>query len=346
MIHAPSLKPQLCQLAVSWHTSRYHCFQHNSEIHSSLISMMALDEPLDSRRLRAFAQLARLGSFASAAASLSLTPSAMSHSIKSLEEEMGGALFERRGHRAVLTAAGERLLRHAERILRQMRAARQEMQALQEWGKGTLRIAAPASACQYFLPAVLLEFRECFPDCTLNVTAVDTETAMRMVDEGRLDLALCVKAEPPVTLRWHGLFTDLLQFYVSPIHPLASAKRVAKKDLVGQPMIVYDRIAVTSQLILAALKKVGVPPQSVLSLGSMEAIKEMVKVGLGVGVLAPWVTAREMEAGSLVKVPFSGVSMRREWGVVSYAGQRMSFMAETFLGLCREVTSTLASTAK
>ena len=306
------------------------------------MSVTALDEPLDARRLRAFTMLARLGSFASAATALSLTPSAMSHSIKSLESEMGGALFERRGHRAVLTAAGERLLRHSERILRQMRAARQEMQALQEWGRGTLRIAAPASACQYFLPSVLLEFRECFPDCTLNITAVDTETAAKLVDEGRLDLALCVKADLPSALKWHPLFSDSLQFYVSPIHPLASMKRVSRKELANQPMIVYDRIAVTSQMILGTLKKVGVPASAILSLGSMEAIKEMVKVGLGVGVLAPWVTARETEAGSLVSVPFTGATMRREWGVVSYSGQRLSFMAETFLGLCREVTSNFA----
>ena len=304
--------------------------------------MTAIDEPLDARRLRAFTMLARLGSFSSAATALGLTPSAMSHSIKALESEMGGPLFERRGHHAVLTAAGERLLRHAERVLRQMRAARQEMQALQEWGRGTLRIAAPASACQYFLPAVLLEFRECFPECTLNITAVDTDTATKLVDEGRLDLALCVKADLPSSLKWHTLFSDNLQFYVSPIHPLATMHRVGRKDLASQPMIVYDRIAVTSQLILASLKKMGVPPAAILSLGSMEAIKEMVKVGLGVGVLAPWVTARETEAGSLVSVPFSGVPMRREWGVVSYGGQRMSFMAETFLGLCREVTSTFA----
>jgi LysR family transcriptional regulator, low CO2-responsive transcriptional regulator len=59
--------------------------------------MTALDEPIDARKLRAFLMLAREASFASAAAALGLTPSAMSHSIKALEEEMGGELFNRRG---------------------------------------------------------------------------------------------------------------------------------------------------------------------------------------------------------------------------------------------------------
>jgi DNA-binding transcriptional LysR family regulator len=52
----------------------------------------------------------------------------------------------------------------------------------------------------------------------------------------------------------------------------------------------------------------------------MEAIKEMVKVGLGVGGLAPWVTAREVATGSLVSVPFPASPMKREWGVASYGG--------------------------
>lgn len=284
--------------------------------------------------------LAREASFASAAAALSLTPSAMSHSIKALEEEMGGALFDRRGHRAVLTALGERLLVHAERIMRNMRAARQEMQSLQQWGRGTLRIAAPASACQYFLPAVLLEFRECFPDCTLNITAADTEAAMQLVEEGRIDLAVCVRSEASENLQWTPLFDDQLEFYVCPMHPWASSTKLSRKDLASQSIIVYDRSAVTTRLIFAAVKKLGVAPADVLSLGSMEAIKEMVKVGLGVGVLANWVTAREVEAGSLVRVRFPLPSMQREWGAVSYKSQKPTFIVETFLGLCSEVTST------
>ena len=303
--------------------------------------MTNVDEPLDARRLRAFTMLAREASFASAAAALSLTPSAMSHSIKALEEEMGGALFDRRGHRAVLTALGERLLVHAARIMRNMRAARQEMQSLQQWGRGTLRIAAPASACQYFLPAVLLEFRECFPDCTLNITAQDAEGAMKLVEEGRLDLAICVKSDCNDAIEWHPLFSDSLQFYVSPMHAWASSRKLSRKDIAREQVILYDRTAVTTRMIMTTLKKLGVPPADVLSLGSMEAIKEMVKVGLGVGVLAPWVTARETEAGSLVSVPFPAERMRREWGVVSYGGNSLSFMAETFLGLCKEATAAL-----
>jgi LysR family transcriptional regulator, low CO2-responsive transcriptional regulator len=305
--------------------------------------MTALDEPIDARKLRAFLMLAREASFASAAAALGVTPSAMSHSIKALEEEMGGELFNRRGHRVVLTAAGERLLPHAERIMRHMRAARQEISAMRQWGRGTLRIAAPASACQYFLPSVLLEFRECFPECTINITAMDAEGAIRQVEEGKLDLAISVRTELTEALQWHSLFDDSLQFFVSPMHPWATTKRLSRKDIEGQQVILYDRNAVTTRLILSNLTKLGVKNMDVLSLGSMEAIKEMVKVGLGIGVLAPWVTARECETGSLVRARYPAPPIPRQWGVVSYAGDRLNFVAESFLGLCMEATAQLAA---
>ncbi len=298
-------------------------------------------EPIDSRRLRAFSLLAREGSFAGAAAELHLSPSAMSHSIKTLETELECELFDRRGHRALLTPAGERLLPYAERILRDMAEARDELRTLEQWGHGTLRLGATASACQYFLPAVLLEFRECFPDCALSVVAADTPKNLPLLDEGRLDLAIGVVASLPDRKEYMPLFEDELVFIVSPLHPWAAKKKIAARDMAGQRLIVYDKSTVTSQMILGQLKQMEVDPAAILELGSMEAIKEMAKIGLGAGVVAPWVAEKELEAGTLVQVPFSGRPLTRQWAALWPRGRQPSLMAETFLGLCRTVTSGL-----
>jgi DNA-binding transcriptional LysR family regulator len=84
---------------------------------------------LDSRKLLAFATLAREGSFTRAARELHLTQSAVSHAIKALEAELEVRLFERPGRRVQLTPPGEQLLEHAEHILAAMRHARAEMAA-------------------------------------------------------------------------------------------------------------------------------------------------------------------------------------------------------------------------
>ncbi len=89
---------------------------------------------LDSRKLLAFATLARCGSFTQTARELFLTQSAVSHAIKSLEQELECRLFERLGRQARLTPAGQHLLEHADRILDEMQLAREDLKALEKPG--------------------------------------------------------------------------------------------------------------------------------------------------------------------------------------------------------------------
>src|SRR3954454_23738781 len=109
-------------------------------------------ETLDSRQLRAFAALARTGSFTEAARELHLTQSAVSHAIRALEEDVGCRLLDRIGKKATLTQSGEQLLQHAEKILAEMALARDDLKNLSRWGGGRLRIGATETACQYLLP--------------------------------------------------------------------------------------------------------------------------------------------------------------------------------------------------
>jgi DNA-binding transcriptional LysR family regulator len=88
---------------------------------------------LDSRKLLAFTTLARVGSFTHAARELHLTQSAVSHAIKSLEQDLECRLFDRLGRHVGLTAAGRQLLEHADKILNEMKTAREDLMAL---GKG------------------------------------------------------------------------------------------------------------------------------------------------------------------------------------------------------------------
>ena len=118
-----------------------------------------MTQPLDTRQLRAFATLARRGSFTLAAKELHLSQSAVSHSMKSLEVDLGCRLFDRMSKRVSLTQAGEQLLQHADRILQEMSTARESINQLSKWGHGRLRVGASTTACQYILPEVLSEFK-------------------------------------------------------------------------------------------------------------------------------------------------------------------------------------------
>ena len=99
-----------------------------------------MNAPLDSRQLRAFVTLARTGSFTQTARELHLTQSAISHSMKALESDVGCRLLDRLGKKVALTQAGEQLLQHAQKILSEMDTARASLGKLGKWGRGRLRL--------------------------------------------------------------------------------------------------------------------------------------------------------------------------------------------------------------
>src|SRR5439155_16336821 len=149
--------------------------------------------PLDSRQLRAFITLARTGSFTLAAKELFLSQSAVSHSMRALEEEVGCRLLDRVGKKVLLTQAGETLLHHAEKILQEINTARSALEQLGKWGRDRLRIGPSTTACQYILPSVLREFKSKYPQSFINIEPADTVDALELLRSNRVDLAIVLE---------------------------------------------------------------------------------------------------------------------------------------------------------
>ncbi len=297
-----------------------------------------MSQPLDSRQLRAFTVLARTGSFTRTAHELHLTQSAISYAIKALEEEIGCRLLDRVGKSVMLTQAGEQLLVRAEKILDEMTAARLELSHLGKWGSSRLRIGASTTACQYVLPAVLREFKESFPRCAISIEPGDTPEAIASLRAHRIDLAVNLEPRREDSLEFRPLFTDELLFALSPIHPWAKSGRVPRDDIARQHYILYGKTSYTFQMIEEYFREEKIVLHSLLDLGNMEAIKELVKLGLGISIMAPWTAKKEIEAGSLVTLPLGRRKLKRRWGVLHWKGRRLDLAQETFIRLCESVS--------
>lgn len=300
-----------------------------------------MNAPLDSRQLRAFVSLARTGSFTRTARELHLSQSAISHSMKALEAEVRCRLLDRVSKSVILTQAGEQLLGHAERILMEMDAARERLKDLGKWGHGRLRIGASPTACQYILPNVLREFKESFPQCVIQIEPGDTPTALELLHNNRIDLALALEPRNLGRLQFRHLFTDELRFLVSPVHPWAMAGRVERSEIARQRFILYARTSYMADMIETYFRREDIGLSTFIELGNMEAIKELVKLGLGVGILAPWVAQRELAEGSLRALPLGPRKLQRCWGILLRNGQHLTLAEETFIGLCSAVSDNL-----
>ena len=129
-----------------------------------------MNESLDSRQLKAFVVLAQTGSYTGTAKQLYVTHSAISHSMRALEQQVGCRLLSKLGKKAILTEAGEALLHHAVRALDEMRQARHTLAELNKWGTRRLRLAADTLLLSAFLTPVLLRFHKEFPGARLHIS--------------------------------------------------------------------------------------------------------------------------------------------------------------------------------
>ncbi|MEQ1852084.1 MAG: LysR family transcriptional regulator [Chthoniobacteraceae bacterium] len=299
--------------------------------------------PLDSRQLRAFATLAETGSFSETARRLNLTQSAISHSIRALEADVGCRVLDRLGKTAVLTEAGEALLARTGRILAEMADARAEIARLGKWGQTRLRLGASTTATQHILPRVLEELGRKFPKCAIAIEPGDTPEMIEALRAHKIDLAVNLDPKRGESIDFRPLFTDELQFIVGATHPWARAGRVASEEIAQQNYILYKRKSYTSAMIDEYFHAERVVLFSQLDMGNMEAIKELVKLGLGVSILAPWTARKEIEEGTLVALPLGKRKLRRRWGILHWHGRRMSLVEETFIGLCKAATERLAA---
>jgi len=300
-----------------------------------------MNAPLDSRQLRAFSVLAKTGSFTQTARELHLTQSAVSHSMRALETEIGCRLLDRLGKKVVLTQAGEQLLQHTGKILSEMETARASLTQLGKWGRGRLRLGGSTTACQHLIPPVLREFKESFPDHAISLEPGDTPEMVDALLHHRIDLALSLEAEKEPQLEFHPLFTDELHFIVGALHPWAQRGHVDRDEIPRQNYILYSKRSITFRLVEDYFRREQMVLNTVAEVASMEATKELVKLGLGVSILAPWIAKKEIEEGSLVALPLGRKKLQRRWGILHWRGKRLNLAEETFIGLCKSACASL-----
>lgn len=293
----------------------------------------------DVHQLRVFLAVAENLSFTKAAQGMFLTQSAVSHQIARLERELGKQLVSRDGRQIALTNAGHVLAQQARRVFAVLAEAETAVKAADRPDLGQLTIGASSTACQFLIPEALREFRECYPGYSLAILPGDTPLVTERLLEGTLDLGILTRSSRKSRLRYYELFTDELGFLVSPLHPWARAKRVDRRSLPEQRFVLYSRNSETFRIVERYLLRMGAPLRDWIELGSMEAIKELVKLGLGISITARWIARPQIAEGSLVWLPLRGGTLKRSWCIAAAQQRKLSMAEQTFVGLCQAVAA-------
>lgn len=267
-------------------------------------------------QLDAFIQVAHHRSFSRAAEALFLTQPSVTARIQSLEREIGERLFERTGRSVTLTDAGHAFMPHAQRALTAVQEGTDAIEAVRHGDVGSIRIGASSSIATYVLPAILKQFRQTRPRVHVHLTTGNTEEIIEKLLAGEVHVVITRLAQHPEIESLH-LYNDDLTLVVSPSHPFAQKGRVTIAEAGREPFLFFERTSSYHSLVYSMFLRVGVVPESVMELDSMETTKHMVEANLGIAILPVVSVAREIENGTLRQVEIRDMEQpaQREVGV-------------------------------
>ncbi|MGC4108418.1 MAG: LysR family transcriptional regulator [Thermomicrobiales bacterium] len=246
---------------------------------------MATDE-LNLTSLRVFVDVVATGSFTAAGERHGMSQPAVSFHIRQLETRFDVPLLERAGRRARPTAAGAELLRHAHRVIASADDVTVAMAAFRPDRVGVVRIGAVATACVAVVPRVLRRAREAVPSLEFVVTTGLSPEIVASVDGEGLDIGI-------VTLPARGEMVEATPGCEDEIVLLAGAEsglqlrdRVPASALRDRPPMLLQSTGATRTLIDAWFATAGVPFHPPLALGSIEAVIDLVEMGIGSAMLS------------------------------------------------------------
>jgi len=260
------------------------------------------------RRLQVFHAVAKQSSFTKAAETLFMTQPAVTFQIKQLEEHFNTRLFDRGHGKISLTPAGEVVLEYAERILSLSAELDTRVSELTGEVQGLLLIGASMTIAEFMLPRVLGEFKVAFPAVRARLTVANSETVEHGVAAHSLDIGLIEAPSHVPNLSTENCCEDELQVVCAPGHSLAKLKSVTPKQLVQHPYISREPGSGTREVTDTYFRAAGYPAEelnTVMELGSPDAIKGVVETGLGFAIMSKVIVAKEKQLGVLVTLPLA-----------------------------------------
>jgi DNA-binding transcriptional LysR family regulator len=281
-------------------------------------------------QLEVFLAVAREHRFSRAADKLFRTQSAVSQTIRKLEDELGEALFDRSSREGVLTDAGKVLYEYAEKLINLRGEAAESLSELRELQKGKLVIAANEFTVLYLLP-VMAEFRRLHPMIKITVErALGSHIPDDVVRHG---VEFGVLSYEPQEANLHSVvvYLDELAFVVPPRHPLASARQVSIRQLGAESFVAHIVSSPYREKVIQLFKSHKTPLHMDLELPTLQAIKQFVAMGNGVALVPEISVEAEIARGELVRIPVRELQLKRKLRLIYRKGANLSHAGRAFL---------------
>lgn len=281
---------------------------------------------LDLRRLYTYVVAARTLNFHQAAQRLYLAQPTVTSHIRQLEAELGTRLFDRTGRRVRLTAAGERFLPHALRVLDEYEEGVQDLSAWRQGYGGSLRILCSPLVGASTLPEMLRQFTREHPDVEVKVSTADSPEVVAAIAAGRFDVGL-TRLNPASADLVSLVLHDDPVLLVGPPSLAGDGNRPWAELIAAHTLLIRNHPVYWDDLLLE-LHQRDIPLRT-MAVSHVHVTKRLVEEGLGLSFLPRTAVEPELLSGALVEVPTPGFALPTAHTYLVYSARRPAAPALT-----------------
>ncbi|BFM49080.1 LysR family transcriptional regulator [Marinomonas sp. THO17] len=282
------------------------------------------------KQIRAFLALSHTLNFVQAANQLHLSQPALSLSIKSLEEDLGGKLFIRTTRSMTLTPEGEALVPIAKQLLAHWENAEEEMKQRFALQRGKISIASMPVFAASLLPKAIRNYHQAYPKVKVAIHDVLSDKVEEMVRTNQVELGISFEPENLNKLSFHPLYEDEFIAILPPQHPLNQHTSLTWSELMENDFISLQRPSNVRNKIETELKKHQLELGVAFDAHQLNTVCRMVSEGMGVAVV-PALCQKQAEEQGAICHTISHPAIKWRVGVICQPRSSLSVAASAML---------------
>jgi DNA-binding transcriptional LysR family regulator len=287
---------------------------------------------MDAALLETFVAVVEEGSFSGAGRKLLRTQPAVSLALKRLERELGEKLIDRSSKNLVLTDAGRMVFEFAQRFDGLDRELTNAIRELRDKRAGNLTVGANESTALYLLSHVV-GYRRQYPRVKVEIRRSLSSRIPQAVLQGSLEMGAVSYDPADPQLETLEIYSDALTFVTSPEHRLAGRSKVSISELGMETFIAHNVISPYRARVIEAFRRHQVPLNMHVQMPTIETIRAMVRLNLGVAFLPRMCVEQDISVGALREVSVDEIEVERKVRLVYPAKRKLSYAAQAFLDL-------------
>jgi len=283
-----------------------------------------------------FYHTAKTGSFSAAARRLFISQSAVSQSIKSLEEKMGTQLFYRKTRSIKLTKDGELLFKHVEQAYNFLKGAENKIEEMQNLKSGEMRIGVGDTICKYYLMPCLRKFNSLYPNVHIRIINRTSAQIIENLKSGSADLGIVTMPVEDKSI----CVTEFLEledvFVASKKFENLKDRTLSPEELLKYPLLLLEKASSTRRCVDNYFNDKGIELHPEIESESIDLLLEFAKMGLGIAHVLRKSAIEAIKSGELFEIQLEEKPPMRKLGIATVKDVPLCKAASEFIHILRQ----------